>query len=486
MFSQYLTKITTKFQNGDSSERTYYTVLHDFIKGFLEKELKIPKIEVDIEPRSLNSKYGEERLGIPDLRITSNNILLGYIECKDIGTNLDKIERTDQIKKYKNLPNLILTNYLEWRWWNGTEWVKLPKFGKNVSICSIDFLKTQTGFNTGESLIEENLDFDGLKILLDQFFNFGRTVLETRNSDQLAQVLAKRAKSLEYVLDISLQEEQNMENEIILTLFETLKTTFNHNLKLKDFASLYAETIAYSALITKLDHNNEIKTSGDIVKNIPAYIPILKQFFSRFDETQGESRQIHKAVEDVLNVVLKSDIASIQEELLKTYHPIYHFYETFLKYFKPEEKSKLGVYYTPEPVVKFIVQSTIQLLKTELNKESIDPEVVWLDPAVGTGTFLFYLIDEIIKTNSNLAKEIYQDFILSNIFGFEIQLPSYVMAHLKLAKQMEGFGFDPAEILSKYPTLPQTNQNSFKPGFRLYLTNTLKDIANKKNTNIWL
>ena len=244
---------------------------------------------------------------------------------------------------------------------------------------------------------------------------------------------------------------------------------------------MYAETIAYSALITKLDNSNEIKTSNDIINNIPEYIPILKQFFGRFGETKGESRQIYKAVEDVLNVVLKSDIATVQQELLETYHPIYHFYETFLKYFKPEIKIKLGVYYTPEPVVKFIVQSTIKLLKTELNKEAIDPEVVWLDPAVGTGTFLFYLIDEIIKSNPNLTKEIYQDFILSNVFGFEIQLPSYVMAHLKLARQMENFGLNPAEILAKYPTLPQTQQNSFKPGFRLYLTNTLKDISDKKD-----
>jgi predicted helicase len=476
MFQDYFSQITAKFQNGDSSERTYYTVLHDLIKDFLEKEMKMSNVSVDIEPRSLNSKYSEERLGIPDLRITSNNNLLGYVECKDIGVDLDKIQKTEQLRKYKNLPNLLLTNFLEWRWWNGEEWVKLSNYGQKISVCSLDYLKIQAGQTRTTQIFEEQSNFEGLKILLDQFFNFGRTVLETRNSDQLAQVLAKRAKSLEYVLDISLKEEQTAENEMLFTLFETLKSTFNQNLELTEFASLYAETIAYSALITKLNNSEQIKNSAAIINNIPSYIPLLKQFFSRFGETQNESRQIHKAVEDVLNVVLKSDIANIQEELTQTYHPIYHFYETFLKYFKPEEKSKLGVYYTPEPVVKFIVQSTIQLLKTELNKESIDPGVVWIDPAVGTGTFLFYLIDEIIKTNPNLAKEIYQDFVLSNIFGFEIQLPSYVMAHLKLARQMESFGLKPSEILTKQPILPQTQTISFKPGFRLYLTNTLKDI----------
>ena len=280
-------------------------------------------------------------------------------------------------------------------------------------------------------------------------------------------------------IDSSLGEGQNSENEMLFTLFETLKTTFDQHLGLAQFSSLYAETIAYSALITKLNSPEVIKSSQDIIDNIPDYIPLLKQFFVRFGETQDESRQIHKAVEDVLNVILKSDIATIQNELTQSYHPIYHFYETFLKYFKPQEKSKLGVYYTPEPVVKYIVQSTISLLKKELNKDAIDSDVVWLDPAVGTGTFLFFVIDEIIKQNPSLKKEIYQDFILSNIFGFEIQLPSYVMSHLKLARQMENFGLNPAEILSKHPVLPQTQKPSFKPGFRLYLTNSLKDSGDK-------
>ena len=125
-FQNYLDQIVLKFQNGDSSERTYYTVLHDLIKSFLENEMSLPNVSVDIEPRSLNSKYSEERLGIPDLRITSNNNLLGYIVCKDIGTDLDKIQKTEQLRKYKNLPNLLLTNFLEWRWWDGKIWVKLP------------------------------------------------------------------------------------------------------------------------------------------------------------------------------------------------------------------------------------------------------------------------------------------------------------------------------------------------------------------------
>lgn len=98
MFQDYFSQITAKFQNGDSSERTYYTVLHDLIKDFLEKEMKMSNVSVDIEPRSLNSKYSEERLGIPDLRITSNNNLLGYVECKDIGVDLDKIQKTEQLR----------------------------------------------------------------------------------------------------------------------------------------------------------------------------------------------------------------------------------------------------------------------------------------------------------------------------------------------------------------------------------------------------
>ena len=95
MFLKYLSQINSKFRKGDSSERTYYPILHDLIKDFLEKQMLLSNVSVDIEPRSLNTRINEERLGIPDLRITSNNSLLGYIECKDIGTDLDKIQKTE-------------------------------------------------------------------------------------------------------------------------------------------------------------------------------------------------------------------------------------------------------------------------------------------------------------------------------------------------------------------------------------------------------
>ncbi|MCK4347778.1 MAG: N-6 DNA methylase, partial [Thermoplasmatales archaeon] len=160
--------------------------------------------------------------------------------------------------------------------------------------------------------------------------------------------------------------------------------------------------------------------------------------------------------------------------------PVIHFYEDFLREYDPKQKVKRGVFYTPDPVVSFIVRSVDYLLRTEfdcpdgladtstipvtfknakVNGEVVEkveqvPKVQILDPATGTGTFLKYVIDEIKKTfdenHKGLSKEElkkewnrYVDkHLLSRVFGFELLMAPYAIAHLKLGLKLRETEYD--------------------------------------------
>ena len=158
--------------------------------------------------------------------------------------------------------------------------------------------------------------------------------------------------------------------------------------------------------------------------------------------------------------------------ILKT-DPVVHFYETFLAAYDPKLRESRGVYYTPEPVVSYIVRSIDHILKTRFDRSIglADTNTLILDPAVGTATFLYFVIqhvrDSLIAAGqgggwSNYVKE----HLLNRIFGFELLMAPYAMAHLKLGLLLDetGYDFSGDERLS------------------IYLTNTLEDIEKKGTT----
>jgi predicted helicase len=160
--------------------------------------------------------------------------------------------------------------------------------------------------------------------------------------------------------------------------------------------------------------------------------------------------------------------------------PVIHFYEDFLREYDPKQKVKRGVFYTPDPVVSFIIRSVDYLLRkefdcpdgladtstipvtyknTKVNGEVVEevkqvPNVQILDPAVGTGTFLKYVIEEIKKTfdenHKGLSKEelkkewnrYVDEHLLSRVFGFELLMAPYAIAHLKLGLKLKETGYD--------------------------------------------
>lgn len=156
---------------------------------------------------------------------------------------------------------------------------------------------------------------------------------------------------------------------------------------------------------------------------------------------------------------------------------VIRFYEDFLTAYKPEMRERRGVYYTPEPVVSYMVRSVDVLLKEKFNKPLglADPEVMILDPACGTGTFLLWICQHIhdrfhteraaivAKVGDISWSEYVSDHLLPRIFGFELLMSPYAIAHLKLGLFLEesGYKFDSGQRL------------------RIYLANTLDEPTEK-------
>ena len=129
--------------------------------------------------------------------------------------------------------------------------------------------------------------------------------------------------------------------------------------------------------------------------------------------------------------------------------PVVHFYETFLKEYDEKIREMRGVYYTPEPVVSYIVRSIDRLLKERFGKPQglADDKTLILDPAVGTATFLYMVINEIHQANINKGQQgMWNNYVaeklLPRIFGFELLMAPYAVAHLKLGLLLLETGYE--------------------------------------------
>jgi predicted helicase len=159
---------------------------------------------------------------------------------------------------------------------------------------------------------------------------------------------------------------------------------------------------------------------------------------------------------------------------------VIRFYEDFLAAYKPQMRERRGVYYTPEPVVSYMVRSVDILVKEKFNKPLglADPTVTILDPACGTGTFLLYIFQLIYQRfqespaalTEGLVDKSWSGYVkerlLPRIFGFELLMSPYAICHLKLGLFLEetGYQFDNNQRLG------------------IYLINTLEDITLREET----
>ncbi|NEP87631.1 MAG: N-6 DNA methylase [Okeania sp. SIO2C2] len=433
-FKHYLQELDKNLEKG--SERTHYPALKNLIEG------EILGINANIEETG-------NQAGIPDFTVRKNNNLLGYIEAKKISENLEKIQSTDQLKRYVESDigkNLILTNYLEFRWY------KDGKLKLNTSLGSLKNNK-----------ITANDNLEKTAELIKSFLNYQEKVIN--NYNDLAQQMANKTKVIRY----SLEEALKIENETgeLTALKQVFQELLLPDLDNNSFADMYAQTITYGLFTARVGHAQNPGNSNFNRQTASIYIsdkiPFLQGLFSTVIATDIVSK-INWAIEILIELLAKVDIGNILENFgreTRKEDPVVHFYETFLAAYEVSLRKSRGVYYTPEPVVSFIVKAVNHILDKYFDLEYGlgSRKVTILDPATGTGTFLYRVIKQIYfnfeKYGANRWNELLRDSqVLKRLYGFELLMTPYAIAHLKLGLLLEtlGYRFEEKERLNIFLT----------------------------------
>ena len=466
--NQYIQAVNSKYVSGIAREHAYRTDLENLIKNI------VPHIDVTNEPANVTD------CGNPDYVLTEDNIPRGFIEAKDVGKDLnDKTLNKNQFDRYrKALDNLIITDYLWFQFFQNEELVHEIRIGE---IQNGKVVPLTNNFSQFESLIKDFVEFVGVTI---------------KSPQKLAKMMAGKARLLQSIIEKAVvSDEESSGNSSLKLQYETFKGYLITDLDPKGFSDMYAQTLAYGMFAARLhDDTLEDFSRQEAAELIPKSNPFLRKFFEDIAGANIDMR-IVRTVDNLAAVFNATDI----NELLKNFgqstqanDPIIHFYETFLSEYDSKLRKARGVWYTPEPVVKFMVRAVDDILKTEFglsrgiadtsktkikiktnepNKnfksgyKEIEEEVhkvQFLDPATGTGTFLAEIIKH-IHTGFSAMQGAWQSYVEKDLIprlnGFELLMASYAMAHLKLDLLLTETGYKPT-----------INQR-----FKVYLTNSLEE-----------
>ncbi|MFV0217016.1 N-6 DNA methylase [Empedobacter falsenii] len=467
---QYIDNIDKRYRLGNATEHTFRGDLQNLLEAL------VPTIRATNEPK-------RQSCGAPDYILTKKDIPVGFIEAKDIGDkDLDGTKKTgnkEQFDRYKaSLNNLIFTDYINFHLYREGEFVT------KIAIAEIT--------DKGIKPLPEN--FGNFENLIKDFcVHVGQTI---KSSKKLAEMMAGKARLLSNIIEKSLtSDEENQENSTLKEQMLAFKQILIHDITPQGFADVYAQTIAYGMFAARLhDPTLDNFSRQEAAELIPKSNPFLRKLFGYIAGPDIDDR-IKWVVENLSEIFLACNV----EEILKNYgkstkmeDPIIHFYETFLSEYDPKLRKSRGVWYTPQPVVNFIVRAVDDILKTEfdlpqgladtskttikVNTQTADKrsatgykqmeqevhKVQILDPATGTGTFLAEVVKHIHKKfqgQQGIWSNYVETHLLPRLNGFELLMASYAMAHLKLDLLLTETGFKPT-----------SNQR-----FKVYLTNSLEE-----------
>ncbi len=458
---QYINNINQRYQLGNATEHTFRGDLQQLLESL------VLDIRATNEPK-------RQQCGAPDYILTKKDIPVGFIEAKDIGdTDLEGAKKTgnkEQFDRYKaSLNNLIFTDYLDFHFYRNGAFVLKIEIAK---IENNKIIAVAENYSRFENLIK------------DFCSNTGQNI---KSSQKLAEMMAGKARLLADVIEKALiSDVESSENSTLKDQMTAFKEILIHDINPKGFADVYAQTIAYGMFAARL-HDSTLETFSrqEAFELIPKSNPFLKKLFGYIAGLELDDR-IKWIVDDLVSIFLACDVAEILKNYGKTTKmedPIIHFYEDFLSQYDPILRKAKGVWYTPAPVVNFIVRAVDDILKTEFQmpqgladtsktKIKVDLQgkkseqevhkVQILDPATGTGTFLAEVVKHIHKKfegQQGIWSKYVEKDLLPRLNGFELLMASYAMAHLQLDLLLTETGYKPT-----------TNQR-----FRVYLTNSLEE-----------
>lgn len=440
-YHDYLKKIYSTYMTGDATEPSYYPLLKELLESLGKKLGMIGGVTV--QPK-------KTKAGIPDFLLkTKAGKIIGYVEAKDpMIDSLVNEAQTEQLQRYReSLPNLILTNFLEFYLF------REGKIINEVRLANPVFLRL------GKQPVPENID--KFNELLDQFFSF--SIPQTYTARALATELAKRTRFLSSLI----LEELGQETEGISGIYKTFKEELIESLTEESFADMYAQTISYGLFSARIQAKGNEFSRSNAYEYIPSTIPLLRHLFYWLTGP-NLPESLEWIVDDIAGVLTSADLSSIIKEFhtkVWTDDPVLHFYETFLAVYNPRERERCGVYYTPEPVVSYIVRSIHHILKDRFGKADglADKSVTLLDPAAGTLSFPTMAIRLAKKELESKGKGgifpgLVKEHILRNFYAFELMVAPYAIGHFKAAIVLEDLGYSLG-----------SNER-----FQFYLTNSLE------------
>ncbi|NJD22966.1 MAG: DNA methyltransferase [Melioribacter sp.] len=437
LFEDYIHSISKKYSYKETSEMGYRTDFEILLKEIFEK---INVKRIDNDPRA---KEGNR----PDFVIHKHSIPILYIETKTVGTDLDKIEKSEQMARYYGYANLVLTDYVEFRFYrNGIKYEEPIK----LAVCDTD-RKILEPLPANYSHLSKSL------------IDFAQSHKEPiRSAVHLAKIMGGKAQRIRDNIRqfISDKSEKNTE---IMRIYDAIKKQLVHDLSTDSFADMYAQTLVYGLFVARYHDETPADFSRrEAIENVPKSNPLLRHFFEHIAGSNFDKRLEH-IVNELCAVFSHANIPELMKQYFKDDlwgetkegpDPVIHFYEDFLKEYDPELRKKLGAFYTPLPVVRFIVRSVDYLLQKEFGLPNglADTSklangvhrVQILDPAVGTGTFLTEVTKNIFSgfkaQEGRWPKYVFHE-LLPRLHGFELMMAPYTIAHLKLSMFLKDNGF---------------------------------------------
>ena len=471
--SDFISKVQAIHATGNATELSYRSAFESLFSSLSVTALNEPK---------------RIQCGAPDFIISQGDIVVGHLEAKDlhipIAVNKMEGSNKEQQKRYlKALPNLIYTNCLNWDFYRDGNLI--------ASVTIADY---------HSAVIPKPDQYRTLENLLHDFI--AQKPLTITSPRDLAERMAGKANLIKDVLSNTLREDLEFQTELS-NQYQAFKENLIHDITPDDFADIYAETIAYGMFAARLhDTTLDTFTRQEALELLPKSNPFLRSLFSYVAGYDLDDR-IAWIIDDLARVFQACDVHGLMEgfgKLTGQNDPFLHFYETFLAAYNPSKRKARGVWYTPEPVVNFIVRAVDEVLQTEFglpdgmadtSKVTIDLDtgqrkltkdgkftkdgknatirrnvhrVQILDPATGTGTFLAEVIQQIAPKIQGIAPGLWSQYIeqdlIPRLHGFELLMASYAMCHMKLDMILTELGYKPT-------TKP--------PRLSVYLTNSLEE-----------
>lgn len=465
----YVNEIRSLYASGQTTEHSFRPALSRLFNAI------DPDVTVINEPRRV-------AVGAPDFVFDRKGISIGWVEAKDIGKDVRKFatgdySREQKARYTKGLPNLIYTNGLDF---------EFIRQGESVAFVTIaDLIPT---------LPARPENFPQLESLLRDFAR--ETPVSIRTARQLAEMMAGKAAIIKDIMGRALVADMDAGNATELTgQYEAFKANLIHEITVAEFADIYAETIAYGLFAARLhDTSMDSFSRVEALDLLPRSNPFLRSLFGYIAGVDLDDR-IRWVIDELCDVFRAADLHHILRDFGKftaRNDPFLHFYETFLAEYNPSKRKARGVWYTPEPVVNFIVRAVDDVLKTEFglpdgladtSRVTIDWDtgqtdakgkpvtirkdvhrVQVLDPATGTGTFLAEVIKLVAGRVKGIAPGQWSNYVetdlIPRLHGFELLMASYAMCHMKLDMILTELGYKPT---------------GNPPRLGVYLTNSLEE-----------